>query len=68
MVHTAVAALAMFNRTINHVNIADGTLPVTEDLSSSGGPNATHTEPYVALPTSTVSTAASAAVPVPLRQ
>lgn len=67
----AIAALEMFNRTINHMNIADGTLPVTESLSSSGGPNATHTEPFVALPSSTSSTApsgsANAFVAVPMK-
>lgn len=56
---TALASLAMFNRTINHMNIADGTLPVTESLSSSGGPNATHTEPFVALPSSTSAAAST---------
>lgn len=56
---TAVAALAMFNRTINHMNIADGTLPVTDTLSSSGGPNSTHTEPFVALPSSTSAAAST---------
>ncbi|KAE9978357.1 hypothetical protein EG327_007427 [Venturia inaequalis] len=53
------AALAMFNRTINHMNIADGTLPVTDTLSSSGGPNSTHTEPFVALPSSTSAAAST---------
>lgn len=47
------ASLVMFNRTINHMSIADGTLPVAEDLSTTGGPNATHTEPFVPLPSST---------------
>ncbi|KAI7482758.1 peptidase S10, serine carboxypeptidase [Hortaea werneckii] len=44
------AALALFNRTINHVNIADGTMPVTGNLSTNGSPNATHTHTYYSLP------------------
>lgn len=44
------AALAVFNRTLQHVNIADGTEKVTPTLESSGGPNATHTESFVSLP------------------
>lgn len=43
----------MFNRTINHLGIADGKEPVTEDLSSSGDAKATHTEAFVALPSTT---------------
>lgn len=55
-----VAALAMFNRTLNHWNIADGTKMVTANLTSVGGPNATHTESFVALPpTSTASASAT---------
>ncbi|KAG9644997.1 peptidase S10, serine carboxypeptidase, partial [Aureobasidium melanogenum] len=54
-------ALALFNRTINHWNIADGTEMVTANLTSYGTPNATHTESFVALPpTSTASASASA--------
>ena len=44
------AALAIFNRTLNHFNLADGTMPVTANLTSSGPANATHTAPYVSLP------------------
>ncbi|TKA74781.1 hypothetical protein B0A55_03847 [Friedmanniomyces simplex] len=44
------AALAVFNRTLNHFNVADGTMPVTANLTSSGPANATHTAPFVALP------------------
>jgi len=58
----------MFNRTINHFNIADGTMPVTANLTSVGGPNATHTEPYVALPpktsSSAVPTSSASAAPI----
>lgn len=54
------AALAMFNRTLNHWNIADGTKMVTANLTSVGKPNATHTESFVALPpTSTASASAT---------
>jgi len=55
------AALALFNRTLNHWNIADGTEMVTANLTSYGTANATHTESFVALPpTSTASASASA--------
>lgn len=53
------ASLAMFDRVINHMNVADGTKNVTADLSTSGQANATHTESYVALPSSTSMAAAS---------
>jgi len=68
--NSALASLAMFNRTIKHMNIADGTLPVTESLSSSGGRNATHTESFVPLPSTTSSAstgAASAVVAIPVK-
>lgn len=54
-----LASLAMFNRTIHHLGIADGNEPVTEDLSSSGDAEATHTEAFVALASSTGSLSAS---------
>jgi carboxypeptidase C (cathepsin A) len=57
-----VGSLAMFNRTIQHLSIADGSKPVTDTLSTSGGPNATHTESPVPLPTS--SGASSSAAPM----
>lgn len=46
-----VAALALFNRSINHFNIADGTEMVTLTYSTNGTANATHTESFVPLPT-----------------
>ena len=53
------AALAIFNRTLFHYNVADGTVPVTANLTSTGGLNATHTESFVSLPpTGTASLAA----------
>ncbi|KAI9736229.1 MAG: hypothetical protein M1834_001115 [Cirrosporium novae-zelandiae] len=48
-----LASLAFYNRTLNHMNIADGTLPVTANLSTVGTANTTHTESFVPLPTST---------------
>ena len=56
----AVASLALFNRTLNHFDVATGEEMVTGTLSSTGQANATHTEPYVPLPTSTGSSSASA--------
>ncbi|KAK4888979.1 hypothetical protein LTR27_012200 [Elasticomyces elasticus] len=49
------AALAIFNRTINHFNIANGTIPVTGTLETFGSANATHTASSVAWPTDTAS-------------
>lgn len=49
----AQGALAIFNRTINHYNIADGTEKVTPSLGSKGKPSATHTESYPGLFTGT---------------
>lgn len=53
----AGAALALFNRTINGVDIASGSKPITANYGTSGSPNATHTEP---VPTAPYSLAASA--------
>jgi carboxypeptidase C (cathepsin A) len=47
------AALALFNRTINGMDIATGKKKITADLETSGSKTATHTESFVALPTST---------------
>ncbi|TKA46311.1 hypothetical protein B0A49_12164, partial [Cryomyces minteri] len=57
-----LASLAMFMRTINHLDIATGSLPVTSNLTSTGLANATHTEPFVALPSTTSSTGSSASM------
>ncbi|KAK4555472.1 hypothetical protein LTR86_007224 [Recurvomyces mirabilis] len=43
-------SLAIFNRSINHFNVADGTSPVTANLTSTGPANATHTESFISLP------------------
>lgn len=47
------ASLEMFRRTLDDVSLADGKDKVTEDYTTSGKANATHTEPFVALPSST---------------
>jgi hypothetical protein len=48
------ASLAMFQRVLEHLDIATGLEKVTADYETSGNANATHTEPYVALPSSTL--------------
>ncbi|KAI9665801.1 MAG: hypothetical protein M1821_003735 [Bathelium mastoideum] len=55
-----IGSLALFNRTISHYDVATGEEPVTGTLSSHGTANATHTESYVALPTSSAGSSASA--------
>ena len=46
------ASLAFFNRTISNLTIADGTAMLTANYSTEGKASATHTEPFVPLPTS----------------
>jgi hypothetical protein len=58
---TAEAALAYFNRTINHYDIATGEKKVTADLASEGTANATHTNSFVPLTSSLVQ-----AFPIPI--
>lgn len=53
------ASLAMFNRTIQHMDIATGEKAVTADLGTTGEATATHTEPFVALPSSTSSSSSA---------
>ena len=55
-----VAALEMFRRTLDNLKLADGTPENIADYSSPGPPNATHTEPFVALPSSTSSSSSLA--------
>lgn len=50
----AEAALAYFNRTLYHYDIATGEKKVTADLETSGQPNATHTNSFVPLTSSYV--------------
>ncbi|KAI9813836.1 MAG: hypothetical protein M1827_003626 [Pycnora praestabilis] len=58
-----VASLEMFRRVLLNLDLADGNLPVTANYVTNGssaiGPNATHTEPFVALPSSTSMAASS---------
>lgn len=46
------ASLEHFRRLIHGLVIADGKALVTDDYQTSGTPNATHTQPFPALPTS----------------
>lgn len=48
-----IAALALFNRTINGWDTATGEVKVTEGLSTNGTAKATHTEAFVPLPSAT---------------
>lgn len=54
-----IAALQLFNRTINGYDTATGTEKVTVDLSTNGTAETTHTESFVALPSSTSASAAA---------
>lgn len=53
------ASLEMFRRVILGLDLADGNLRFNSNYSSTGTANATHTESYVALPSSTSSAASS---------
>ncbi|ETI22620.1 hypothetical protein G647_06696 [Cladophialophora carrionii CBS 160.54] len=56
-----IASLGFFTRAINGLDIATGTMPVNgRQGGTSGSPSATHTEPFVPLPTTSSSSAASA--------
>lgn len=57
-----IAALQLFNRTINGLDTATGTEKVTVDLSTNGTAQATHTEPFVALTTAAASSASGTAL------
>ncbi|PNS16698.1 Carboxypeptidase Y A [Sphaceloma murrayae] len=52
-----LATLEIFNRTLYHYDIATGEQMVTPDYGTDGEAKATHTEPYVPLPTPTSGTA-----------
>jgi len=54
-----IAALALFNRTINNFDSATGTKKVTADLNTNGTAIATHTNSFVPLPSTTSSEAAT---------
>lgn len=47
-----IASLALFNRTINMFDIATGTKKITANYVTNGTAKATHTNSFVALPTS----------------
>jgi hypothetical protein len=49
----------MFRRVLLGLDLADGDLRFTSNYSSPGLANATHTEPFVALPSSTSSSVGS---------
>ncbi|KAF1930030.1 carboxypeptidase S1 [Didymella exigua CBS 183.55] len=57
------AALAYFNRTLYHYDIATGEKKVTADLETSGPANATHTNSFVPLTTSNIPVFPSAIYP-----
>lgn len=59
-----IAALQLFNRTIFGYDTATGTKKVTVDLSTNGTAQATHTESFVPLPSTSASSASSATVSV----
>jgi carboxypeptidase D len=50
MINTAQASFALFNRTIHGRVLADGQLPITDDYSTSGPANSTHTQTAEPLP------------------
>ncbi|TVY83356.1 Carboxypeptidase S1-like protein B [Lachnellula suecica] len=53
------ASLELFKRVLLHLDVADGTIPVTGNFSTSGDAKATHTNTFWALPSSTSAAAAS---------
>lgn len=55
-----LASLELFKRVLGRVDVATGTIPVTEDYATNGTAKATHTEPYVPLPKKTASASPSA--------
>lgn len=55
-------SLALFNRTLAHLDIATGLEKVTVDYETTGTANATHTESYAALPSSTAMPASTGSV------
>jgi carboxypeptidase C (cathepsin A) len=54
-----VASLELFRRTLNHLDIATGETMFTATYGTNGTANATHTAPFVPLPTATSSGTAS---------
>ncbi|PQE12758.1 carboxypeptidase S1 protein [Rutstroemia sp. NJR-2017a BBW] len=60
-----VAALEMFRRTLLNLDLAEGQLRITSNFSSTGEASATHTEPFVPLPTSTGASGTAGVVQLP---
>lgn len=63
------ASLAFFSRALGSLDIATGGMALTGSYESNGTANATHTEPYVAIPSFTGSGAApsyTAAITIPI--
>ncbi|KAF7938046.1 hypothetical protein EAE99_001718 [Botrytis elliptica] len=58
-----VASLEFFRRTLLDLDIAEGKARVASNYSSPGTASATHTEPFVALPSSTSESSTAAALP-----
>ncbi|TGO41671.1 hypothetical protein BHYA_0018g00430 [Botrytis hyacinthi] len=58
-----VASLEFFRRTLLDLDIAEGKARVASNYSSPGVASATHTEPFVALPSSTSGSSTAAALP-----
>lgn len=56
-----IAALQLFNRTINGFDTATGLQKVTAELNTTGNAETTHTESFVPLPSSTAASASSSA-------
>ena len=52
------ASLEMFKRVLGNVDIATGEITITGSYETTGEANATHTEPYVAIPSATGSAVA----------
>lgn len=52
----------MFQRVLEHLDIGTGLEKVTAEFETSGNATATHTEPYVALPSSTSAASSTGAV------
>jgi hypothetical protein len=59
------ASLEMFRRTLLNLDLAEGMLRITSNFSSTGEASATHTEPFVPLPTSTGASGTAGLVQIP---
>ena len=55
------ASLALFNRTINNLTLADGSAALTPDYNTTGPATITHTESFVPLPTTSTEAASASA-------